>query len=52
MSPRATGGAITHSQERSDMELISERLNIEDYDRHELLYERHWTDGLPIVLPT
>ncbi|HEV8143169.1 MAG TPA: hypothetical protein VGQ77_09935, partial [Methylomirabilota bacterium] len=35
------------------MNLLSERLTAEDYDEAvELFYERHWTDGLPIVLPT
>src|SRR5712691_8622516 len=35
------------------MELISERLNIDDYEEAvELFYKRQWTDGLPIVLPT
>lgn len=34
------------------MNLVSERLTVEDYDDAvELFYERHWTDGLPIVLP-
>jgi hypothetical protein len=35
------------------MNLLSERLTAEDYDEAvELFYERRWTDGLPIVLPT
>jgi hypothetical protein len=35
------------------MQLSSERLTAEDYDAAvELFYDRHWTDGLPIVLPT
>lgn len=35
------------------MQLISERLSIEDYDEAvELFYKRNWTDGLPVVLPT
>ncbi len=35
------------------MELISERLNIDDYEEAvELFYKRQWTDGLPVVLPT
>jgi hypothetical protein len=35
------------------MELISERLTIDDYDAAvELFYARGWTDGLPVVLPT
>ena len=35
------------------MHLVSERLSAEDYDDAiELFYDRHWTDGLPIVLPT
>ena len=35
------------------MDLVSERLNVDDYDEAvELFYERRWTDGLPIVLPT
>ena len=35
------------------MKLQSERLSADDYDAAiELFYERHWTDGLPVVLPT
>jgi hypothetical protein len=35
------------------MDLVSERLSVDDYDEAvELFYERGWTDGLPIVLPT
>ncbi len=35
------------------MNLISERLSIEDYEEAiELFYARGWTDGLPVVLPT
>jgi hypothetical protein len=35
------------------MELISERLDIDDYDEAVgLFYQRNWTDGLPVVLPT
>jgi hypothetical protein len=35
------------------MKLISERLDIDDADEAiELFYERNWTDGLPVVLPT
>jgi len=35
------------------MNLVSERLTADDYDDAiELFYERHWTDGLPVVLPT
>ena len=35
------------------MDLVPERFDIDDYDRAvELFYERHWTDGLPVVLPT
>jgi hypothetical protein len=33
--------------------LVSERLSVEDYEEAvELFYERRWTDGLPVVLPT
>jgi hypothetical protein len=35
------------------MNLISERLDVDDYDEAvELFYQRNWTDGLPVVLPT
>jgi len=35
------------------MDLVSERLNVDDYDEAvELFYRNRWTDGLPIVLPT
>src|SRR3990172_13050446 len=35
------------------MNLVSERLNVDDYEEAvELFYKRHWTDGLPVVLPT
>ena len=35
------------------MNLVSERLDVDDYDEAvELFYQRNWTDGLPIVLPT
>ncbi len=35
------------------MNLISERMNVDDYEQAiELFYERHWTDGLPVILPT
>jgi hypothetical protein len=35
------------------MNLVSERLNIEQYeDAVELFFARGWTDGLPVVLPT
>jgi hypothetical protein len=35
------------------MNLLSERLAADDYDAAiEMFYERHWTDGLPVVLPT
>ena len=34
------------------MNLISERLDVDDYDEAvELFYQRNWTDGLPVVLP-
>jgi len=33
--------------------LVSERIDVEDYEAAvELFYERGWTDGLPVVLPT
>jgi hypothetical protein len=33
------------------MNLVSERLTVADYDDAiEMFYERHWTDGLPVVL--
>jgi hypothetical protein len=35
------------------MNLVSERLDIDDYEAAvELFFERKWTDGLPVVLPT
>ncbi|MBI4608707.1 MAG: hypothetical protein HY726_06860 [Candidatus Rokubacteria bacterium] len=35
------------------MELVSETLTLDDYEAAvELFYERNWTDGLPVVLPT
>lgn len=35
------------------MKLVSERLTAGDYDSAvEVFYENHWTDGLPVVLPT
>jgi hypothetical protein len=35
------------------MNLASERISVEDYEEAvELFYERQWTDGLPVVLPT
>lgn len=35
------------------MNLVSERLSLDDYDAAvELFYARGWTDGLPVVLPT
>ena len=35
------------------MNLVSERLNIDDYEEAvELFYSRGWTDELPVVLPT
>jgi hypothetical protein len=35
------------------MDLVSERLNVDDYDEAvELFYRNGWTDGLPVVLPT
>ena len=35
------------------MNLVSERLHVDDYEEAvELFYQRHWTDGLPVVLPT
>jgi hypothetical protein len=35
------------------MDLVSERVTAEDYDAAiEMFYERRWTDGLPVVLPT
>src|SRR5260370_26502093 len=41
------------ANEGRPMHLISERVTVEDYDEAvELFYERNWTDGLPIVLPT
>ena len=34
------------------MELISGRLNIDDYEESvELFYKRQWTDGLSVLLP-
>jgi hypothetical protein len=34
------------------MDLVSELVTAEDYEEAiELCYERHWTDGLPVVLP-
>ncbi len=35
------------------MKLVSESLSIDDYNQAvEVFYERGWTDGLPVVLPT
>ncbi|HEX6774724.1 MAG TPA: hypothetical protein VF238_02685 [Methylomirabilota bacterium] len=35
------------------MKLVSESLSLDDYDDAvELFFERGWTDGLPVVLPT
>ncbi|MGH7645265.1 MAG: hypothetical protein ACREMR_06735, partial [Gemmatimonadales bacterium] len=35
------------------MKLVSETLSIDDYEQAvELFFERGWTDGLPVVLPT
>src|SRR5688500_9142583 len=35
------------------MNFVSERLTTDDYDDAiELFYDRHWTDRLPVVLPT
>jgi hypothetical protein len=35
------------------VKLVSERLNVDDYEQAvELFFERRWTDGLPVVLPT
>ncbi len=35
------------------MKLVSESLSLDDYDEAvELFFERGWTDGLPVVLPT
>ena len=35
------------------MDLVSERITVDDYDEAvELFYKRQWTDGLPVVLPT
>src|SRR4051794_21949974 len=35
------------------MDLVSERLNVDDYDEAvELFYRNGGTDGLPVVLPT
>jgi len=35
------------------MKLVSESLSIDDYEQAiETFYERGWTDGLPVVLPT
>ena len=35
------------------MNLVSERITVDDYeDAVELFFERQWTDGLPVVLPT
>ncbi len=35
------------------MKLRSERLSVDDYEAAiEMFYERRWTDGLPVVLPT
>ncbi len=34
------------------MNLVSERLDIDDYDEAvELFYQRNWTDGLPVCCP-
>src|SRR3990172_3634077 len=36
-----------------EMKLVSESLSIDDYNQAvEVFYERGWTDGLPVVLPT
>ena len=35
------------------MNLVSESLSLDDYEQAvELFFERGWTDGLPVVLPT
>ena len=35
------------------MKLVSESLSLDDYEQAvELFFERGWTDGLPVVLPT
>lgn len=35
------------------MNFVSERIKVEDYDEAvELFFERRWTDGLPVILPT
>ena len=35
------------------MNLVSERITVDDYEQAvELFFERRWTDGLPVVLPT
>jgi hypothetical protein len=37
----------------SRVDLASEVLAVRDYEEAvELFFERHWTDGLPVVLPT
>src|SRR5712692_3855433 len=41
------------ANEGRPMHLISERVTVENYDEAvELFFERNWTDGLPVVLPT
>src|SRR5207253_893943 len=38
---------------RRGVNLVSERITVDDYeDAVELFFERRWTDGLPVVLPT
>ena len=35
------------------MNLVSESLSLDDYEQAvELFFQRGWTDGLPVVLPT
>ena len=35
------------------MNLVSERITVDDYEQAvELFFQRRWTDGLPVVLPT